>query len=72
VPEAVTVTGRSSRGQLELRFARAQTARIVAPNDARLGTTAIYESFGDAAVTGRVEGEALELAGRGFFECVHG
>jgi hypothetical protein len=72
VPEAVTVTGRSSRGQLGFRFARAQTARIVAPNDARLGTTAIYESFGEVRVTGRVEGEELAFAGYGFFEHVHG
>jgi hypothetical protein len=71
VPERVTVTGASSRGRVELRFTRAATARILVPNESRLGTTAIYESFGDVAVAGRADGQDLALAGRGFFECVH-
>lgn len=71
VPEAVTVIGRSSRGWVELRFRRAATARIVVPNESRPGTTAIYESFGAACVTGQLEGEDLALTGRGLFECVH-
>jgi hypothetical protein len=71
VPEAVTVTGRSSRGEIEIRFTRAATARIVVPNETRLGTTAIYESFGGAAATGRVDGQDIALDGRGFFEHVH-
>ena len=72
VPEAVTVTGASSRGRIEVQFTRRATARILVPNDARLGTTALYESFGDAAASGAVDGQDLALTGRGFFECVHG
>jgi hypothetical protein len=71
VPEVVTVTGQSSRGRVELRFTRAATARIVVPNESRLGTTAIYESFGGASVAGRVDDQDVALDGRGFFECVH-
>lgn len=71
VPETVTVTGRSARGDIELRFVRGSTARIIAPNDARLGTTAIYESSGAVRVTGRIEGCDLDVRGPGFFECVH-
>lgn len=72
VPGAVTVTGRSSRGAIALRFARTRTARIIVPNDAGLGTTAIYESLGDAAISGRIEGRELTGAGPGVLECVHG
>jgi len=72
VPEVVTVTAASSRGRVALRFTRAATARVVVPNESRLGTTAIYESFGAIAATGRVDGQDIELTGRGLFECVHG
>jgi hypothetical protein len=71
VPETVTVTARSSRGWLELGFARTATARIVVPAESRLGTTAIYESLGEVTATGRVDGQDVQLAGRGVFECVH-
>jgi hypothetical protein len=71
VPEAVTVVGQSSRGRIEVRFARAATARIMVPNDARPGITAIYESFGNASVIGRLDDRDLDVTGRGFFECVH-
>jgi hypothetical protein len=72
VPEAVTVIAASSRGRFALRFTRAATARIVAPNESRLGTTVIYESFGAVTATGRVDGQDIAVAGRGLFECVHG
>lgn len=71
VPERVTVTAASSRGRVEVGFTRTATARILVPNESRLGTTAIHESFGDVALTGRAEGQDLALAGRGVFECVH-
>jgi len=71
VPETVTVVGQSSRGRIEVRFARAATARIMVPNDARPGITSIYESFGEATVTGRLDDRDLAVTGRGFFECVH-
>jgi hypothetical protein len=71
VPEAVTVVGQSSRGRIEVRFTRAATARIMAPNDARAGITAIYESFGEAQVIGRLDDRDLAVTGLGFFECVH-
>lgn len=87
VPQTVTVHGRSSRGRIEVRFARAATARILVPNDvpndvasdapddarnhARPGLTTIYESFGEASVVGRLDGRDLAVTGRGFFECVH-
>jgi hypothetical protein len=71
VPETVAVTAASSRGHLALRFARAATARILVPNESRLGTTALHESFGELTATGRVDGRDIELVGRGLFECVH-
>jgi hypothetical protein len=71
VPRTVTAIGSSSRGRVELRFDREATARIIVPNESRLGTTAIYESLGGVAVTGRVDGQDLGFGGRGLFECVH-
>jgi hypothetical protein len=71
VPRTVTVVGASPRGRLELRFDRAATARIIVPSEVRLGTSAIYESLGDVAVTGSVDGQDLAFTGRGLFECVH-
>lgn len=71
LPEVVTVTGASSRGRIALRFTRRATARVLVPNDARPGTTVLYESFGEVAATGRVDGEDIALAGTGLFECVH-
>lgn len=71
VPEVVTVVARSSRGEIEVRFERSATARILVPNDARLGTTAIYESFAAARVRGTVDDQEIALAGPAMFECVH-
>ena len=82
VPQTVTVLGASSRGRIEVRFARAATARIIVPNDvpndtrnvrnhARPGITTIYESFGEASIHGRLDDHELAVTGRGFFECVH-
>jgi hypothetical protein len=71
VPQTATVIGASSRGRLELRFARDATARIIVPSESRLGTTAIYESLGGITATGRIDGQDLAFAGRGLFEHVH-
>ena len=71
VPERLVGVARSARGELRLEFERAATARIIAPNDEGVGTTASFASLGRIRVTGRVEGHAIELAGRGFLESVH-
>jgi hypothetical protein len=71
VPRSVEVEGRSSRGHVRLAFEADAVARVVVPNDARLGTTPIYESLGHCRVTGDVEGRAVEFEGHGFLECLH-
>jgi hypothetical protein len=71
VPRSVEVEGRSSRGHVRLAFEADAVARVVVPNDARLGTTPIYESLGHCKVTGDVEGRLVEFAGHGFLECLH-
>jgi hypothetical protein len=56
---------------VRLAFEADAVARVVVPNDARLGTTPIYESLGHCRVTGDVEGRAVEFEGHGFLECLH-
>ncbi len=71
VPRSVLVEGRSSRGHVRLAFEAGAVARVVVPNDARLGTTPIYESLGRCSVMGDVEGRAVAFDGHGFLECLH-
>ena len=71
VPRSVVVEARSSRGHARLDFEAEAVARVVVPNDARLGTTPIYESLGRCRVTGSVEGRAVVFEGHGFLECLH-
>jgi hypothetical protein len=72
VPRSLEVEARSSRGELRLRFEAEAAARIVVPNEARLGVTPIHESLGRCTVSGIVEGEHVEFTGHGFLECLHG
>jgi len=71
VPEQLAITAASARGTIRVAFERLATARIVVPDDAGVGTTAIYESLGRIAVSGSADGCAVALTGRGFLECVH-
>jgi hypothetical protein len=71
VPERLAVTAASARGAIRVELERMATARIIVPNDVGAGTAVLYESLGRIAVTGRADGCAIELAGRGFLECVH-
>jgi hypothetical protein len=72
VPQSLIVNAESARGRLELRFEAAQTARIVVPNDGRLGTSVIHETAGRADVAGRIEGRAIAFGGHGFLESFDG
>jgi hypothetical protein len=71
IPQRLTVAAASARGRLTVEFTRAATARVVVPNDAGLGTTAIHESLGRAHARGHVDGVPIELTGHGFVEAVH-
>ena len=70
-PHDLRVDARSSRGQLRIDFERRATARILVPNDARAGVSAIYEGLGSCTVAGEVEGDRIDFTGHGFLESLH-
>jgi hypothetical protein len=70
-PDGLDVAARSSRGRLRIAFDRRATARILVPNDARVGVSSIYEGLGWCSVTGDVEGDRVEFTGHGFLESLH-
>jgi hypothetical protein len=71
VPAVMDVRARSGRGSVHLSFESRMVARIVAPNEARAGTTPIHESLGACRMTGTLEGRPVSLDGHGFLECLH-
>jgi hypothetical protein len=71
VPRTMRVEAKSSRGSLRLTFESESVARLVVPNDGRLGMTAIYESLGAITMDGIVDGHDVALEGHGFLECLH-
>jgi hypothetical protein len=68
VPRNFEVSARRGNDWLECRFAAADLAQIIVPNETNLGVTAINEVSGLLEVQGLVKGEPVSMSGRGFFE----
>jgi hypothetical protein len=71
IPRRMSVVAHGYGDQLEIELDLEDFAQIIAPNDGRLGLTALSESTGRAKISGRIGDEVLRCEARAQIEFNH-
>lgn len=68
VPKRFIASARRGADRLELEFETLDLAQVIIPNDDDLGVTVINEVSGRVSVSGKIDGQSVEIDGSSIFE----